>query len=252
MKCRSEEEKKALTALMKKCDRLIKAKAARCLAKGAKFDAALSFYDLYQAGVGGLIEAYDSYDASFSVPFSAHLALRISFAIYNEYTRCCLIRPKISRKRELFEEDAGLLEMIYGRPISNDELAEFLSMSPVCLEKDIAKVKAETPNFVSLSGAEETFGNYCTLAEDPDDPVEAAVQHNEMSGFVRRIMQPLSDKEKAVVIGVYFEGKTLLAVGESFNPPVSKQRVQVIRDNALRRMQRLLPDNFSLQDVFRG
>lgn len=232
-----------LEELISRYDRLIRKKAASCMSKAARYDAALAFDDLYQAGVIGLVEAYRTFDDSLGVPLQAHLALRITYAVYIEYTRSSQMSPHFRAVRRMLENDRDMLERIYGRPVNDEELAEFLELPVAEVEKVLAKAHAASPEIVPFcdipEGVEELY------LSDGGDSVEHATNRSEVQAHLMNAMECLVPRERFILSSLYFEAMTLEAVGRVLG--VSKQRVMVLRDTALVKMRTKLPDD--IRDV---
>lgn len=228
---------KRLEELVSKYDRLIRKKVASCMGKAAWYDAALTLDDLYQAGVIGLVEAYRTFDDSLGVPLQAHLALRITYAVYIEYTRSSQVSPHFRAVRRMLQNDREMLERIYGRPVNDEELAEFLELPVAEVSKILAKAHAASPEIIPFcdlpEGIEEQF--MC----DGGEMVESAACRSEVLAHIMEAMSCLLPRERLIITGLYFEAMTLEAVGRTMG--VSKQRVQVLRDMALAKLRGKLP-----------
>ena len=239
---RSKDEEKELAALIAKYSPFIRGKVAECSAGFDMRGAALSFEDLFQAGVTGLIEAFDSFDESFGVPFPAYLVLKITYGVYNEYSRCIQHTKHSSAARRVLQKDVRTLETIYERSVTTEEVADFLALQVSELEKCFPFGLAAAPTVCPL-GLPEIESYFST----PRDAVEKAAAKLELAGMLESAMSGLSEREHFVIRGLFFEGLTCAQVGKRLG--ISRQWVDVLKGEALLKMKSHLPEGLTLEDV---
>ena len=232
MRIRSKDEDRELTSLLGKYDSLIKKKASKCrraLGAGMRL---LSQEDLYQAGVIGLVEAYDTYDDSLGVPLQAYIALRVTYSMYSEITQATPVsRYFLSLLRD-FEKDVTVLQHIYKRSPTEEDLADFLLMTPEELFKHIKRL-----NPTSLPVIEIQYSQ--TGAEQEDVvSVEELASDGEIIERLKKLFPSLTAREQKLVQHIFFEGASLSETGRIFG--VSKQRVAILRNRLLNKLRKEL------------
>lgn len=84
-------------------------------------------------------------------------------------------------------------------------------------------------------------------AESPFELIEENSQREETARILRKCVDSLKDREKAVINGYFYNGETLESIGNAFG--VSKARIQHIRDKALRNMS-VMPEIQKLGDEY--
>ena len=91
----------------------------------------VEYDDLVGYGIFGLIDAIDKYDANKNVKFETYASLRIRGSILDQIRKMDWIPRTLRQKQKRMEAAAAKLEADYGRPASDDEVAEELGISQV-------------------------------------------------------------------------------------------------------------------------
>ena len=84
-------------------------------------------------------------------------------------------------------------------------------------------------------------------AESPFELIEENSQKEETARILRKCVDSLEEREKAVIDGYFYNGETLGSIGNDFG--ISNARVQQIRDKALRNMF-VMPEIQKLGDEY--
>ena len=84
-------------------------------------------------------------------------------------------------------------------------------------------------------------------AESPFELIEENSQKEETARILRKCVDSLEEREKAVINGYFYNGETLESIGNAFG--ISGARVQQIRDKALRNMF-VMPEIQKLGDEY--
>lgn len=84
-------------------------------------------------------------------------------------------------------------------------------------------------------------------AESPFELIEEKSQREETAKILRKCVDSLNDREKAVIDGYFYNGETLGSIGNAFG--ISSVRVQHIRDRALQNMF-VMPEIQKLGDEY--
>lgn len=84
-------------------------------------------------------------------------------------------------------------------------------------------------------------------AESPFELIEENSQQEETARILRKCIDSLEEREKAVIDGYFYNGETLRSIGNAFG--ISGVRVQHIRDKALRNMS-VMPEIQKLGDEY--
>lgn len=84
-------------------------------------------------------------------------------------------------------------------------------------------------------------------AESPFELIEEKSQREETAKILRKCVDSLNEREKAVIDGYFYNGETLGSIGNAFG--ISSVRVQHIRDKALQNMF-VMPEIQKLGDEY--
>ena len=191
--------------------------------------------DLISAGVVGLIEAFNSFDAEKGVKFESYASIRIRGSILDEL-RAVDWAPRSTRakSREL-ERAISSLENKMGRSPSEQEIADSLGVSL----GDVHQLMDDIACSTLLSLDELTFGS------DDDKPVPLVdtvgipgqsdalsdLEREEMKGLLVDSIGLLSDQERLVIALYYYEELTLKEIGQVME--LSESRVSQIHTKAV-------------------
>lgn len=191
--------------------------------------------DLINAGVVGLIEAYNNFDASKGVKFESYASMRIRGAIIDEL-RAVDWAPRSTRaKSREMERSIASLENKLGRSPSEEEIAEDLDVSL----GDLYKLLEDLSSTTLLSLDELTYGS------DDDKPVPlidtlksaersdalSDLEREEMRNLLVDSIEYLSEQERLVIALYYYEELTLKEIGQVME--LSESRVSQIHTKAV-------------------
>jgi RNA polymerase sigma factor for flagellar operon FliA len=189
--------------------------------------------DLRSAGTFGLFKAIENFDPGRNVKFETYCRLRVRGAMI-DYLRQQDWIPREARNRgsRLAESIAQMQERL-GRPPTELELSRHLNITIKALRA--AKTELHFGSMVSLDPAETDGrlngedGNDHLVSEDAEPP--DILLRREMFETVDK---ELTDVERRLVKGYYFEGLTLKAIG--LKEGISESRVCQIHGRMLDRL----------------
>ncbi len=170
--------------------------------EGLIFKIASAFYgvekeDLYQAGVLGIIKAYQNYDKNENTKFSSYAYNYIYGEMYMlAHNKAMKVNKDILKLYRDIEKTRYALAQRYGRIPSNSEVAHFLEMS----EKDIEDAIMAGSDIMSLdSGEEATL--YDSLRSEEKVSLDDQI-------LLEESIDELNDEEKKIIKARYFEDLT--------------------------------------------
>ena len=192
--------------------------------------------DLINAGVVGLIEAYNNFDPSKGVKFESYASTRVRGAILDEL-RAIDWAPRSTRaKSREVERAIASLENAFGRSPTEGEVAENLDMSL----KDLYKLMDDLSSTTLLSLDEFTYGSDDTDKQVPlIDTLQSPDRSDALSDLEREEMRNLlvesigllSDQERLVIALYYYEELTLKEIGQVME--LSESRVSQIHTKSV-------------------
>jgi RNA polymerase sigma factor for flagellar operon FliA len=182
--------------------------------------------DLASAGRLALTRAAQAYDSSRGVPFAAYAANRIRGAIVDELrsldwaSRSVRLR---ARRRDAAHDE---LAIRLGRTPTREELADHLGVSV----SDLQSMDDDVHRSVVLSIQGVGPAVEGLVPEHVDSP-DSVLLERERQAYLRDAVAVLPERLRAVVIGLFFEERTVAELAKELN--VTESRVSQMRSEAL-------------------
>lgn len=189
--------------------------------------------DLVQNGILGLISATLRFDPAVGVSFSSFAGRRIEGAIIDSLRRADWAPRSVrAYERRLNQTEAGP----DGIKASVRDLARELGIEP----GEVAKVKADVARsrLDSLDRPVATDGDAQPLSATVSDrsaTVEESVGDQEMIGYLRRGIALLPERQRVIIVGYFFQGRTMTELGQLLG--VTQSRASQLKDDALRMLR---------------
>lgn len=206
----------------------------------ARMPASVQVDDLIQAGMIGLLEAAQKYDASRGASFETYAGIRIRGAIVDEMRRGDWAPRSIHRNGRRIAEAIGAVEARTGRDAQDSEIAEELGVS---LDEYFAM--AHDASACRLFSYEETFGedNRAERAHEDNSfltgPLDS-MQRESLKQSLAEAITRLPERERMVLALYYEQELNLKEIGLVLG--VSESRVSQIHSQAALRLRTRLAD----------
>ena len=185
--------------------------------------------DLVSAGVFGLIDAVERFDAARGVKFETFAVPRIRGAVFDGLRSLDWVPRSVrSRAREV-ETAFTELEGRHGRAPTDAELSAHLKLSGPEFQKWLNSIASTTVGPLDralVAGAEPR-----ALTGDIPDTPSSIVEDGEVRRLVRGEVKRLPEREKMVLSLYYDEGLTLAEIGNVLG--VTESRVSQIHTKAV-------------------
>ncbi|ROQ19962.1 RNA polymerase sigma-28 (SigD/FliA/WhiG) subunit [Marinimicrobium koreense] len=196
--------------------------------------------DLIQAGMIGLIEASQKYDASKGASFETYAGIRIRGAIVDEMRRGDWAPRSVHRNARRISEAIGVVEARTGRDAQDAEVADELG-----IELDEYFDMLRDASASRLFSYEETFGDDDTSQHMAGPGSEHAspldgIQRAALKQSLAQAITQLPEREKLVLALYYDEELNLKEIGQVLG--VSESRVSQIHSQAALRLRTRLAD----------
>ncbi|MFP4056835.1 MAG: sigma-70 family RNA polymerase sigma factor [Candidatus Brocadiia bacterium] len=193
--------------------------------------------DLVNAGVVGLLEAFERFDPGRGVKFETYCGWRVVGAMHDDQRKfdwaSGALRFKAQRLRAAAEDLRGRL----GRPPSDDELAEALDVSTAAVAEARRHAENRAPLSIDRSQAAEAPGEHPALSDGRADPARLLAA-DEGRALLLDSLRKLPDRQRYVLLLYYFEKLTMEKIGYVLG--VSESRVCQLHKEALRALVRRL------------
>lgn len=197
------------------------------------FPAAVQRDDMVQAGLVGLIEATQRFDADRGFSFSTFAGRRIEGAVLDLLRRADWAPRSVRRnERQLHEMEAGMTAQLGRRPTA-EELGEALGTGSDhvhSLRADVAKARLN-PLVVRAKGDDNDneLGELDLPAANVPDTLD--LEHQELMGYLRDGIDLLPERHRVVVVGHFLEGRSMTELGELLG--VTQSRASQLKSEAL-------------------
>jgi len=197
------------------------------------FPAAVQRDDMVQAGLVGLIEATQRFDASRGFSFSTFAGRRIEGAVLDLLRRADWAPRSVRRnERQLHEMEAGMTAQLGRRPTAT-ELGDALGTGSDHvhnLRADVAKARLN-PLVVRAKGDDYDSDVTDLDLAATDIPDTLDLEHQELMGYLRDGIALLPERHRIVIVGHFLEGQSMTQLGELLG--VTQSRASQLKSEAL-------------------
>lgn len=195
--------------------------------------------DLINAGVIGLIDAIEKFDASKQIKFKTYAEFRIRGAILDELRSMDWVPRSVRQKARKVEDTVAKLEYALGRPATDEEIAKEMNVDM----DSFYRLLSETASVSLLSlddlGEDDTDLSRRNLLEyiiqDERDWPSHKIRYAEVSTMVARAIQSLPEKERMVISLYYYDELTMKEIGHVLK--FTESRVSQIHTKAVLRLR---------------
>lgn len=198
----------------------------------------VEYEDLVSYGIFGLIDAIDKFDLAKNVKFETYASLRIRGAILDQIRKMDWIPRSVRQKQKLIDSANAKVETMYGRPATDEEIAEELKVSV----DDYYAWQGQT-NVTNLVSLDEFVEQGSEMRMDPAgnshfEQPEKVIEKEELANMISEALEQLTDKERQVVMLYYYEEMTLKEI--SCVLEVSESRVSQLHTKSLVKLKKKL------------
>jgi len=195
--------------------------------------------DLINAGVIGLIDAIEKFDASKQIKFKTYAEFRIRGAILDELRSMDWVPRSVRQKARKVEDTIARLEFTLGRPARDEEVANEMNIDM----DSFYRLLSETASVSLLSlddlGEDDTDLSRRNLLEyiiqDERDWPSHKIRYAEVSTMVAKAIQSLPEKERMVISLYYYDELTMKEIGHVMK--FTESRVSQIHTKAVLRLR---------------
>ena len=190
--------------------------------------------DMKSAGMLGLIDAANKFDASKKILFKTFAEYRIRGAILDEMRKLDWFSRSLRDKQTRIGKTISQLESSLGRSPEESEIARALDVSIDEYQRMLTEVShlgCVSLN-ETLDHSHEGRSFLDTLVEDRDEHYPAdRLETHELTKVIAGVLEELSEKERLVVSLYYYEELTQKEIAEVLD--VSEGRISQLHSQAL-------------------
>lgn len=197
--------------------------------------------DLISAGVFGLMDAIEAFDIDRGVKFETYCVPRIRGAMLDELRGMDWVPRLVRSRASKLESARKQLEVAYGRPPSDQEMAEKLGVSLDEFEK--LATDANAVGLVSLNKKWYETDGYKDVREIDileDKKGEDPTVRMQKKDLMRLVTKGLNRNERLIIILYYYEEMTMKEIGLTLD--LSESRVSQMHSSIIARLKGYLED----------
>lgn len=187
--------------------------------------------DLISAGVFGLMDALDRFDAAVGAKFETYAIPRIRGAILDGLRALDWVPRSVRQRSRAIESAISSLEHRLGRAATDDELADELGIDGDELQRWLASVAVASVGPLDHLMAANPAVEARPLVGLPDESPTSVVEERELRQVMRDEIRGLPDRERTVLALYYDEGMTLAEIGSVLG--VTESRISQIHTKAV-------------------
>ena len=194
--------------------------------------------DLINVGMVGLIEAIDKYNPENFPAFASYAQIRIQGAMLDDLRQQDWVPRSVrDRSNQIAKAKKALITKLNREP-SQDEIAEFLYMSPADFQHYIRKADVRV-----LLSTEDTIGENLRIGDViPDNNIDAldSEQETQMKKILHDAIKQLKPREQIIIQLYYFENYTCKQIAMELD--VTESRVSQLHASIRKKLERSLYD----------
>jgi len=187
--------------------------------------------DLYSVGLVGLVHAARKFDPSQGVSFAGFAVTRIRGAVLDELRRMDWMSRSVRGKAKKLTDSIAEVEQRLGRPVSEAEMAEELSMTPEQYSALLDEVRPVSYVALDDSAMEGEGTLHEIIGDENQTTASEDAMKREMIQLVVERMQQMPDIQKKVLVMYYFDNLRLAEIAAAFG--LTESRICQIHSQAV-------------------
>jgi len=206
----------------------------------AKLPPEVQLDDLINAGVIGLLDAYEKFDESKGVSFKTYASVRIRGAILDNLRGLDWAPRDLRNQSRKVERAYSILEQKFRRPATDEEVSTELGMSLGEFHKLLGRLNSLTIGYFRAGGDgnDGVDADSLSLSYSPISPVDSpfeSVQKNQMKELLARMIKQLPEREQLILSLYYYEELTMKEIGQILG--VNESRISQLHTRAMLRLR---------------
>lgn len=190
--------------------------------------------DMRSAGMLGLIDAANKFDASKNILFKTFAEYRIRGAIFDEMRKLDWFSRTLRDKHNRISKTMALLENRLGRSPTEDEMAQEMDLDLADYQSMLGQVShlgcVSLNETLDDSHEGREFIDELVDQHSSSSPMER-LEQSELTQIIADILQELGEKERIIISLYYYEELTQKEIAEVLG--VSEGRVSQLHSQAL-------------------
>jgi RNA polymerase sigma factor FliA len=202
--------------------------------------------DLFNAGIIGLIDAIDKFDASQGIQFETYAKIRIRGAMLDEIRAMDWVPRSLRQKGSMVERAHVALEQKLGRDPSDEEISRELGVNLHEYHQLVDEIKGISilPEDIQ-EAVQENRGSHL-LATAPDEPFQHRYRE-EIKSLLASAIDTLPKKEQTVLSLYYYDELTMKEIGAVLG--YTESRISQIHTKAVLKLRTRLVRKLRKEDL---
>ena len=193
-----------------------------------QFNSRLDIEDLMAYGTVGLFEAAERFDPKLGANFLTFAHYRIKGAIFDGLRKMGTLRGPDQRAAYLSERSNAMLTAA---------AAKDSTVGPRTFADDVKEVETAVTNLAAVFATSLEGMEHLQIRDEAMSP-EDRLELQELKGRVKAAIESLPENEKKLLVGYYYEGKTLEEAGQGIGQ--SKSWASRLHARAIERIKDFL------------
>lgn len=200
----------------------------------AKLPPSVEWDDLYGAGVLGLIDAVERYDASRGIAFTTFAEMRVRGAILDNLRSLDWASRNVRKRSREIQAAYAHIEQQKGESATEEEVAAHLKIPLSELREILQDLRGLS--VLDLDEKDEETGlSAIDLVRDDGEDALQMIESNQTRKELARSINKLPERERQVIALYYNEELNMKEIGEVLG--VSESRVSQLRSQAIVRLR---------------
>lgn len=200
----------------------------------AKLPPSVERDDLYGAGVVGLIDAVDRFDASRGIAFTTFAEMRVRGAILDNLRSLDWASRSTRRRAREVQAAYAEVENNLGRPATDEEVAAHMNIPLAEFREALQEINGL--KITNLDDRDEETGlSPADFVADNSFSQLDELEKKQMRQLIALSVEKLPERERQVVALYYVEELTMKEIGEVLG--VTESRVSQLRSQAIVRLR---------------
>lgn len=212
---------------------------AGSMARHASASSIVDYDDLVGYGTEGLIDAVDSFDASYNVRFSTWAVMHIRTTILDALRSLDPLPRSLRAKSKEIERAQSQLANERGCWPTDREVAEQLGIGLDRLrrlQQDINRTVVSLENVTDPNGEDTGMSWLSSLAEtDPEVDPEMHLDECEMRNILKQAIEAQPERERLVITLYYGQNRSMREISERLG--ISESRVSQLHARAIKMLR---------------
>ena len=201
----------------------------------ARLPSSVQVDDLVQNGMIGLLDAMDKFETGMGAQFETYAMQRVRGAMLDGLRETDWLPRNLRRELRKIESTIARLEQAYGRPPSENELAESMGISLGEYQTVLQNARChQLVSFEDMVGDDDGDFLEGHIPDTSGDPLEILEDKN-LRGMLVQGIEQLPEREKLMMALYYEQDLNLREIGEVMG--VTESRVCQLHTQAVTRLR---------------